>query len=189
MIDTKALARERTQLFSDVLEGKVPKRVPIYAFIQQEFAIQYAGRDLAEAQWDSGAFEEVVDKVCQDFVTDNVPVHAVRYPSIYRMLGSKNWIMGSGGFIQHPEIEGLSAEEYDDLIASPYNCIVEKVLPRLYSELALDSPTKAFALAKAFKVYNDEFGTQAMQTARLKENTAMPMLIYSARFVRHRLIS
>lgn len=169
MTDLKALQQERTQLFSDVLEGRIPKRVPIYAFIQQEFAMQYAGRDLAEAQWDSNAFEEVVDKICQEFVTDNVPVHAVRYPSIYKILGSKNWVMGSNGFIQHPEIEGLAIEEYDDFIASPFDCIVEKVLPRLYGELDTDSATKAFTLAKAFKCYNDEYANQAAQTARLKE--------------------
>lgn len=169
MSDVKALAQERTQLFSDVLEGRVPKRVPVFGFIQNEFAIQYAGYDLTTAQWDSDLFEVVVDKVCQDFITDNVPVMTVRYPSIYKLLGSRNWIMGSGGLFQHPEVEGLKAEEYDEFIAAPFDCIVDKVLPRLYSELDTDSTSKALALAKAFKCFNDEFGNQAVQVARLKE--------------------
>ena len=164
-----ALAQERTQLFTDVLSGKVPKRVPIYALIENGFAIQYARRDLAEAQWDSNSFEETADKVCQDFITDNVPILQVRYPSIYKILGAKNWVMGSNGFIQHPEVEGLAVEDYDDFIASPYDCIVEKVLPRLYGNLDTDSTSKAFTLAKAFKAFMDEFGSQAMQTAKLKD--------------------
>lgn len=170
MTDKTALAQERTQLFSDVLEGRIPKRVPVYGFIQNEFAIQYAGYDLTVAQWDSDLFEVVVDKICQDFFTDNVPVMTVRYPSIYRLLGSRNWIMGSGGLIQHPEVEGLKQEEYDEFIASPFDCIVNKVLPRLYSELdTTDSASKAIALAKGFKCFNDEFGNQFAQAARLKE--------------------
>lgn len=167
MSDKIALAQERTQLFTDVLGGNVPKRVPIYAFFQNEFAIQYAKRDLTESQWNPEEFEETTEKVCQDFISDNFPVVAVRYPSIYKLLGSRNWEQGSNGFLQHPEIEGLTAEEYDDFIASPLDCVVEKVLPRLYSEL--DKPSKAFALAKAFKAYSDEFGNQGMVAAKLRE--------------------
>ncbi|KNZ68850.1 hypothetical protein Tfer_2620 [Thermincola ferriacetica] len=170
MSDVKALAQERTQLFTDVLDGKIPKRVPIFSFMQQEFAMQYAGKNLAEAQWDSNAFEEVTEIICRDFITDNVPVHAVRYPSIYQQLGARNWVMGSNGFIQHPEIEGLAVEDYDYFIEAPLDCFIERVLPRLYSELDNKDPMSiAFTLAKAFKTFSDEFGNQAMQTARIRE--------------------
>lgn len=163
------LAQEKTQLFTDVFEGRVPKRVPVYPLISNEFALQYANKDLTEAQWDSNAFGETADKVCQDFYFDAFPINGIRYPSVYKILGAKNWVMGSNGFIQHPDVEGMVVEDYDALIASPLDCIVERILPRLYSELETNSPTRAMALAKAYKAFYDELGAQGMQIAQLKE--------------------
>lgn len=163
------LARERTQVFQDVLDGKIPKRVPVFVSFSIEFAIQYAGKDLVEAQWDTSQLEEIFDQVCRDFYSDLLPVNAFRFPSFYKLLGARNFVMSSSGFLQHPEVEGLLQEEYDDFIASPYNCIVEKILPRLYTELDTDANTKALALAKAFKAFCDEMGNTAMIYGRLNE--------------------
>jgi len=169
MTDVMALSRERTQLFRDVIDGKIPKRVPIFASFPIEFAIQYAGKDLVEAQWDTGQLEEIFDKICRDFYSDLLPVNAFRFPSFYKLLGARNFVMSSNGFLQHPEVEGLLQEEYDDFIASPYNCIIEKILPRLYTELDTDASTKALALAKAFKAFYDEMGTAIMIYGRLNQ--------------------
>jgi hypothetical protein len=75
--------------------------------------------------------------------------------------------MSSGGFLQHPEVEGMAIEEYDDFIANPYNCILEKILPRLYVNLDKDATTKAMTLAKAFKAFFDEVGHARMVSAKL----------------------
>ncbi len=147
---------ERTQLFTDLIDGKIPKRVPIMSMFTHEFAIQYAGMDLKKVQWDTTDLEACFEKVCEDFYSDLLPVSAFRMPSFYKILGSRNFVMGSNGFLQHPEVEGLKVEEYDDFIASPYNCIVEKVLPNLYSELNADPVTRSIVMAKAFKAYTDE---------------------------------
>lgn len=149
---------ERTQLFTDIMDGKIPKRVPVVGSFGHEFAIQYAGKDLKEVQWDTTDLESCFEKVCSDFYSDLLPVSAFRMPAFYKLLGSKNFVMGSNGFIQHPEIEGLKVEDYDDFIASPYNCIVEKVLPNLYSALDTDPVSRSLAMAKAFKAYTDETG-------------------------------
>ncbi|GAW31018.1 uroporphyrinogen decarboxylase family protein [Carboxydocella sp. JDF658] len=158
MTDTMALSQERTQLFHDIIDGKIPKRVPISVSAQLEFTIQYAGRDLTEVQWNPVDLEEIFDKVCQDFISDTLPVMAFRFPSWYKILGAKNWVMSSSGFLQHPEVEGMAVEDYDAFIESPFDCIVERVLPRLYSELDTDSTTRAMVLAKAFKAFHDEMG-------------------------------
>ena len=147
---------ERTQLVTDIMDGKIPKRVPIVGLFAHEFAIQYAGKDLKEVQWDTTDLEACFEKVCDDFYSDLLPVSAFRMPSFYKVLGSRNFVMGSNGFLQHPEVEGLKVEDYDDFIASPYNCIVEKVLPNLYSELNSDPATRSLVMAKAFKAYTDE---------------------------------
>lgn len=156
MTDMLALSQERTQLFHDLIDGKIPKRVPISGSFAHEFAIQYAGRDLTEAQWDTNELEPIFEKTCQDFYSDLLPVSAFRLPSFYQILGSRNFVMGSNGFLQHPEVEGLALEDYDAFITSPFDCIVERVLPKLYSNLNTDSTTKSMVMAKAFKAFTDE---------------------------------
>ncbi len=156
MLEFAELANEKTQLIRDLFNGKVPKRVPISNPASMEFAIQYAGMDLAETQWDTTKLEVVYDKFCQDFVSDINPVASLRNAAFYQILGSKAIIMGSNGYMQHPEVVGLLPEEYDEFIASPYNCIIETILPRLYTELDTEPGKKAMALAKAMQVYSDE---------------------------------
>ena len=169
-MNTKELAQERTQIFTDVLEGKIPKRVPVYAMLTYEFAIQYAGMDMMEAQWHTEQyFEKVADIICQDFYSDSFGVTNLRFPAMYRTLGARNWLMGSSGFMQHPEVVGLEADEYDDFIASPYDCIIEKVLPRLYTNLNTDPHQKAITMAKAFKIFFEEMGRVAEIAAKMTE--------------------
>lgn len=158
MSNVVTLAQERTQLFEDLFDNKVPKRIPISHNLPIEFCIQYAGKDLWEAQWDNSMLEEIFDKVCQDFISDTLPVLAFRFPAFYKLLGARNFVMGSSGFLQHPDVEGMLLEEYDEFIASPLDCIVEKVLPRLYTELDKDPFTKAMNLTKAFTAFNDDMG-------------------------------
>lgn len=158
MSDAAALAQERNQLFDDLFAGRIPERVPISIDLSFEFTIQYAGQDLTVAQWDTGMLEEVFDHSCRDFVSDMLPVLAFRFPIFYKLLGARNFVMSTSGFLQHPEVEGLLQEEYDDFIASPFNCIMEKILPRLYTELDKDPVTKAMTLAKAQKAFYDEMG-------------------------------
>ncbi|MDT3701069.1 MAG: uroporphyrinogen decarboxylase family protein [Thermincola sp.] len=167
MSNMLALAQERTQLFRDLFESKIPKRVPVTSFIAHEFAIQYAGQDLTEAQWDIDGLEPIFNKTCQDFYSDLLPVSAFRLPSFYKILGSKNFVMGSNGFLQHPEVEGLAIEDYDAFIASPFDCIVEKVLPKLYANLDTDSASKAMVMAKAFKAFSDDMGNVGAIYGRL----------------------
>lgn len=169
MADVFSLAQERTQLFRDLFEGKTPRRVPVYALITYEFAAAYAGVGLAEAQWNSALYEGIAEKICQNFVGDNMPVAHLRFIALYKQLGARNWIMGSNGFLQHPEVEGLAIEEYDDFIASPYDTIVEKVLPRLYSQLDTEPNKKAMVMAKAFKTYMDEFANIGMANFKLTQ--------------------
>ena len=164
------LSKERDQLFSDLFNNKIPQRVPVSMRLTYEFAAQYVGYNLFEAQWNTDKYEEIADIVCQDFPNDTLPVSTLRFPSLYTQLKANNWRMSSSGFLQHPEVEGLKKEEYDYFIASPFDCIVEKVLPRLYENLDTDDPNqKAFALAKAFKTHSDEFGVMGTAKNRLIE--------------------
>ncbi|ABR48255.1 conserved hypothetical protein [Alkaliphilus metalliredigens QYMF] len=170
VLNTKELAEERVQLFKDIYEGEIPKRVPIAANFSIEFAIQYAGTDLAESQWDMPSLEKPFEKVGEDFFTDTNPCGiALRNPLHYKILGARNFIMSSNGFMQHPEVHGLEAEEYDEFIASPYDCIMEKILPRIYTELDTNPAQRSIVFAKAFKAYYDEFFSDIGVGAKVSE--------------------
>jgi len=178
MTDSATLAEEREQLFKDLLSGKTPKRVPVSNPATLEYAIQYYGEDLATAQWDVPSLEPILDKFCQDFPTDTTPIGSLRLPAYYQILGSKAIVMGSGGFMQHPEVMGLLAEEYDDFIAAPYDFIVDTVLPRLYTELDAEPSHKAMTLAKALKAQQDDYGYLGQIRSRInaKHGLTAPMV-------------
>lgn len=159
MVEAAALAKEREQLFLELFSGKKPARIPVTNPAGLEFAVQHYGQDLAECQWDIPKMEPIFDKFCNDFPCDTTPLGNLRLPSYYQFLGSKAIIMGSGGFMQHPEVQGMNPDEYDAFIASPYDFMIETVLPRLYSALDCKGSQKAFVLAKGMRAYQDDWGT------------------------------
>ncbi|MEG0376949.1 MAG: uroporphyrinogen decarboxylase family protein, partial [Eubacterium sp.] len=63
-------------------------------------------------------------------------------------LGARNFIMGSDGFMQHPEITSLETDEYDSFIADPYKTICENALPRMYTTFGENSFEGKAALTK-----------------------------------------
>lgn len=157
MEDIKALQQERTQLFLDVWSNKIPKRVPVNVSLTFEAVAQFGELDLARTQWNPAQVAEAADKVCQAIYSDSCPAGTVslRFPAHYEVLKSQSFIMSESGFVQHPEVVGMLPEEYDYLIEKPYECLVEKVIPRQFKALGLDDPVKlAFVLAKAIAVKN-----------------------------------
>ncbi|MTI57573.1 uroporphyrinogen decarboxylase family protein [Geosporobacter ferrireducens] len=169
MSGMKALQQERQQIFKDLYDSKIPKRVPINANLPLEFCIQYAGLPLAETQWTLNGIEEALDKACQMTSSDAYPSGFARFPAHLQILGAKGFVMGSNGFIQHPETVGMEVDEYDDFIKNPYDCIMEKVLPRLYSELNTDPVTRSLVFARAFKAFYDYVETYGKIDVKLIE--------------------
>jgi len=166
----------RTQLFKDLFAGIKPQRVPLTNSSSVEFSIAHAGLNIAEVLWDLPKLEYVLDKACRDFISDTVPIGGIRIPSYYQILGSRPIVMSSSGFMQHPEVVGLLAEEYDEFISSPYNCIVEKIIPRLYTALDTEPDKKALTLAKAMKAYCDDYAVLGDIRAKLIEKYGLASL-------------
>ena len=148
-----SMFEERMQIRSDLISGKIPKRVFISATFTLEAACSYAGIDLTKAHYDMELAEKAYDAVCKDFYSDQLPGMSLRYPLSYQILGAKNWVMGSNGVMQHPEILTMEAEDYDDYIADPYGTMMEKFLPRACPELDTDPVTRSQVLAKAYLAY------------------------------------
>jgi hypothetical protein len=159
--------KERNELFENVYDGRVPKRVPIMVNVDNAFALEYAGMDLRTEQFSVAKNLEAIDKTSQDFSSDVVMGLMFRLPTMYKILGARNFVMGSDGFIQHPNVHGLEVEDYDDLIADPYKTIWDKVLPRQYSELSKDKFESGKAVTKAFFHFFSTMGAVAQGTAEI----------------------
>ncbi|AOT71001.1 uroporphyrinogen decarboxylase family protein [Geosporobacter ferrireducens] len=158
MTDVKALQQERISIFYDVYDNKIPKRVPVNLSIPFEALAEFGGINIVEAQWNPMIAEGALDKLCQTIYTDVCPGgSSLRYPSYYQALESQSFVMGSNGFFQHPEVVGMLPEEYDYLIEKPYDCLLEKVIPRQYKALNLEDPVNmAISFAKSILGYNND---------------------------------
>lgn len=144
---------ERFQIRQDTLAGKIPKRVFVAPSFTVEAACGFAKIPLAQAHYDRSLVEKAYTAVCEAFYSDTHPCMDLRYPAVYQILGAKNWILGSNGAVQHPEIETMLSSEYDELTAEPYKFIIEKLLPRVCTSLNTDPINSAITLAKANSLY------------------------------------
>ena len=151
--NTAELLAERNAIREDLFAGKRPKRVPVFASFTLEAACGLAGVSLIDAHYDLDLAAKAHEKVCETFYSDSCPSVNLRYPPVYQLLGAKNWILASNGAVQHPEIETMLAEDYDEFIQNPYDMIVEKFLPRVCSALDTDPIKRGIAFAKAYQEY------------------------------------
>lgn len=150
-----------------LLSGNIPKRVPIHLNINIEAACGYADVDQLKAHYDLNLLEKAYSTVCNDFYTDTFPIRTIRFPLIYQVLGAKNWIMGSTGVLQHPEIEVMTADDYDEFITDPFGCLMDKFLPRLYKTLDTDQINKSLILAKTYHMYTKRKEAETALTGEL----------------------
>ncbi|NTW71781.1 MAG: uroporphyrinogen decarboxylase [Eubacteriaceae bacterium] len=171
MSDVKTLQADRTKMFDDLYSNIVPKRVPVNISLPFEPVAQYGGINLIEAQWNPGLVAEAADKICQDLYSDINPFGgALRYPSFYTALKSQSFVMGSNGFIQHPEVIGMLPEEYDYLIEKPLDCLYEKVLTRQFKALDLKDPINTMlSFTKGVMAFGQDFGTTGSIIGALNE--------------------
>lgn len=160
------LQKERNKLFEDVDAGILPKRVPINVGLDVAYVIQYAGYEMKESQFDIEKLRKLIEFAATAFTNDTNPIAISRLANLYHILGANNFVMGSNGYIQHPEIVCLHAEEYDDLIKDPYQCIHDTILPRLYRNLNGSPHHAAMTFAKAYKVFYDTMMQIGMSTGQ-----------------------
>ncbi len=171
MSEIKALQEERKAIHEDVISNRIPKRVPVSVSLNLEVVAQYGDVDLVQAQWNSAVVEPAADRICSEVYSDIcVFGGSIRFPSYYQILKSQSFQMASNGFIQHPEVIGMLPEEYDCLIESPYDCIVEKIIPRQYKALGNDgSFASAISFTKSLLAYSAEFAQWQGIKGRLVE--------------------
>lgn len=159
MSNIPELLAERCEIREDLFSGKRPKRIPVFSVFTLEAACGLSGVSLLDAHYDLDLATKAYEKVCETFYSDSCPISNLRYPPVYQLLGAKNWVLASNGAVQHPEIETMLPEDYDEFIASPYDVIIEKFLPRVCSALDSDPVNSGITLAKAYQEYIHQSGT------------------------------
>ncbi|MFZ7121204.1 MAG: uroporphyrinogen decarboxylase [Eubacteriaceae bacterium] len=178
MNDVKKLQQERTENINAVYDNKIPKRVPIDVSLGLDIVAEYAKIDRKEALWNPTLLEPAANELCERIPSDTcVYGLKVHMPNYYQALGSKNCIMSSNGFMQHPNTVGLLESEYEDFIRNPYDCIIEKVLPRNYKELDFNlQPARSmFTISQAMSAMQSNMGHTFGLIAQLSQKFGYPM--------------
>jgi len=131
---------EREENMRNIYSNKIPNRVPISIIVPGTVVAEYAGLDLKTVYWKPSLLREAMLELSGKINAD-VPISGVgNYtPVSSQALRSRNRAMSSTGYMQHPNITCMEADEYDDLIADPYAFILEKCIPRLYGNLSPES--------------------------------------------------
>lgn len=154
------LFEERVKMREDLLAGKEPERIPVMASMTLEAACGLAQVNLLETHYNIDLMEQAYEKVCQTIFADSFPSGNFRFAAVYQMLDTVNWVMGSDGTPQHPEIEALHADEYDAYIEAPYSFLIKTLLPRVCKSLNGDPMENSLNLAKAYAHYKQVTGAQ-----------------------------
>ena len=147
--DAKDLQQERWQIKKDIYDNKIPQRVFNNVTLNFDVVSAYGNIDNANALWNADLLEKALDELSEMLPTDLNPHRGTfDIPAVFQALGSRNKVLSSTGFMQHPNVQGLLAEEYDEFIEDPYACMIERVLPRNYAgfEYFRDPVSAMFAL-------------------------------------------
>ncbi|MFZ7132974.1 MAG: uroporphyrinogen decarboxylase family protein [Eubacteriales bacterium] len=155
MNEVKKLQQERAQLFDDLYLGIIPKRIPISISMPIELCIQKSGLDIGETQWTHKGMSDAIENVVKNLRSDSCPADFPRLPLFLQVMGAVSTQMSHSGFIQHPEVTTMEPEDYDAFINNPYDCIQEKIIPKLYCSLNVNPVRRSINLAMGLKAMID----------------------------------
>ena len=152
-MDAKELREYRTKMYTDLYSGIVPDRFPVNDGLGIEYMIQFAGKNLLTTQYEYST--ELIIEILENAVTklsrgDNFSASWARNPVALIFTRNIGNVMSNTGFIQHPEISGFSADEYDDFIANPHEFLTDVVVPRLNPAYSGTPAEMAFAYARNY---------------------------------------
>jgi len=157
MNEVEKISQEKSQLFYDVYDNKIPKRVPINISLHTNVIAGYAGVHGSEALWNPSLLTDASMELA-DMIPSDVCLFggSILTPGPYQALGANNMKISTAGLMQHPNHVGLLPEEYDEFIANAYDCIIETVVPRNYSGLDFknDPARSMFTIAQGIEAKN-----------------------------------
>lgn len=171
MEKAKNLAAKRRQIKKDMFDNKIPERVFLNVSLKLGVLSDYAGLDRKETMWHPELLSDTARKICTIVESDVQPWGGNSLqPSVYQAMDARNIVMGDTGFMQHPNINALEPEDWDDFIKDPYACILETAFPRIYKGLDYNNdPVRSlFTYAQMFMATADN-GTASLPRNIIQE--------------------
>jgi len=163
MSDVFKLQQERGKLYSDFYTNIIPDRMPVGITFPTHLLAEYDGQNIFDFQFDYSRLAKPAKELCGKIYSDGCPVLPANFllsrtPSMYQLYGSQSFVMGKGGFVQHPEVVGMEADEYPQLIENTFDFLVETVIPRQHKNLDPKNPIKMATAIQMGKMalQNDE---------------------------------
>ena len=169
------LYEEREKRYIQAVSLEQPDRVPHETRFGEYWAIDYAGYPIKGSTVNPKIMGEAMEKLAQDFATDTAPFLFSRNPLFYKSLQSQSFNEGKTGIMQHPEVCCMKTEEYDELIADPFKCIVNRILPRVYEALDPANGSSSVSLVRAMNIQNDMNTPILMEAARVSQKYGLPL--------------
>ena len=101
--EVKRKKEERTQIYHDVYDNKIPARVPINVSLNLNVVAEYAGIHGKEALWHPEKLEKAADELCSMIYSDTcIYANQILLPAKYQTMGANNMKVSNTGFMQHP---------------------------------------------------------------------------------------
>ena len=158
----------KTKLFEDTFLNVIPERVPIDVPLSFEAILQYGDINVAKSQWEPRRIAPVVREICERVHSDKAPfTRPSRTASMYKFMGSKSFVFSKADIMQHPEVCSLYPEDYDYFIEHPYDCMLERAIPRFNENIDFINEPAASMLNFA-----KGFGAQKVDAAEYAGATA-----------------
>ena len=172
MNPTNTLKQEKEQVFLDVFSNKIPSRVPINVSLNTNVIAEYAGIPGGEALWNPQQLESASLELAKQIPTD-VSIFGGGHlaPSLYQAMGSNCMKISQTGLMQHPNHVGMFTEDYEAFIKNPYDCIIEKILPRNYKGLDfINNPERSmFTIAQGINAKNKNLAKNRTLAGKIKQ--------------------
>jgi hypothetical protein len=150
--DTKRLFDERLGRYQAAIALEPVDRIPIAAGTNN-FAESYAGTTNQKIIYDPQKWLEGEIEFCRAFPEVDVLRNNRFWGPLYDAIGLKNYKFPGRDLAPHVptqfvEKENMKADEYDFLIANPAEFMLERFLPRVFSEMDKGHARSHFAFLK-----------------------------------------
>lgn len=169
------LYQEREERYIKAVTLETPDRVPHETRFGEYWAINYIGYPIKGSTINPKIMGEAMERLAQDFATDTAPFLFSRNPLFYGVLKAQSFKESATGIMQHPEVCCMAPEEYPELIANPFKCIVEKILPRVYKALDGSQEEGKLSLLRAMTIQNDMNLPILMEAGRISQKYGLPL--------------
>lgn len=140
------LLAERDKIFKDFYSNIIPERMPVVASLMPVGVAGYGKQDLREWHYNSRVLLPEMKKIAKILYSDTnpfmPPVIIGRPATPYQIMGSQSFVMAPNGVVQHPEVVGMMADEYPDLIERGLDYLIDTVVPRQHKNLDFKDPGK-----------------------------------------------